>query len=118
MGAAILGKSGFPVLALAEEIALSHHERWDGTGCPRGLADGAIPLAGRIVAVADVFDALTQARPYKEAWPLDRAVAEIAAGAGTQFDSDVAEAFAGLDHDALVQPPPGDVARRSRRERV
>ena len=67
------------VLRLGREIARTHHEWWDGSGYPAGLAGEAIPLCGRIVALADVFDALTHARPYKPAWPLDRALAEIAA---------------------------------------
>jgi HD-GYP domain-containing protein (c-di-GMP phosphodiesterase class II) len=92
-GAAILAGSAFPVLGLAEQIALTHHERWDGTGYPARLGGDAIPVAGRIVAVADVFDALTHARPYKPAWPIERAVAEIVSGGGTQFDPHVVRAF-------------------------
>ena len=64
VGASILADGKFAVLQLAREIALTHHERWDGAGYPSGLAGEAIPLAGRIVAVADVFDALTHDRPY------------------------------------------------------
>jgi PAS domain S-box-containing protein len=93
IGAAILSDSGFPVLSLAEQIALSHHERWDGTGYPHRLKGEAIPLVGRIVAVVDVFDALTHARPYKRAWTLEDAVTEIARGSGTQFDPNVVTAF-------------------------
>ena len=78
---------------LAAEIAHTHHERWDGTGYPAGLAGEEIPLAGRIVAVADVFDALISERPYKPAWPVERAIAEIRAGAGTHFDPAVVAAF-------------------------
>jgi putative two-component system response regulator len=92
-GARILAGSSSPVLRLAEQIALTHHERWDGTGYPRGLAGARIPLAGRIVAVVDVFDALTHERPYKDAWPVDRALLEIEAGSGTQFDPQVVKAF-------------------------
>ncbi|HEY8584773.1 MAG TPA: HD domain-containing phosphohydrolase [Capillimicrobium sp.] len=102
VGARILAGSESPVLQLAEEIARTHHERWDGAGYPTGAAGPEIPLAGRIVAVADVFDALTHERPYKPAWSVAAAVAEIEAGAGTQFDPDVVEAFRALDHDALV----------------
>ena len=94
IGRRILGGSLSPVLRLAEEIAHTHHERWDGAGYPRGLAGDAIPLVGRIVAVADVFDALTHARPYKPAWPADRAFAELCAQAGRQFDPGVVNAFA------------------------
>jgi putative two-component system response regulator len=104
IGARILSGSTNELLTLAEEIALTHHERWDGSGYPQGLAGEAIPLAGRIVAVADVFDALAHRRPYKDAWPVPRAVAGILDGAGSDFDPRVTEAFARLDHAALVQP--------------
>jgi putative two-component system response regulator len=97
-GAAILAGSAFPVLGLGEQIALTHHERWDGTGYPAGLSGDAIPLAGRIVAVADVFDALTHTRPYKPAWPIEQAVAEIVSTSGSQFDPRVVRAFTEL-HD-------------------
>jgi putative two-component system response regulator len=102
IGAEILSGSASAVLALAERIAISHHERWDGRGYPGGLRGDEIPLAGRIVAVADVFDALTHARPYKEPWPLERAVAEVLSQAGRQFDPRVVEAFARLDHRTLI----------------
>ena len=95
-GAAILAGSTQDVLRLAEEVALTHHERWDGGGYPRGLAGAAISLAGRVVAVADVFDALTHARPYKAAWPVADAVAEIARQTGRQFDPAVVAAFLAL----------------------
>ena len=80
----------------AAEIALSHHEKYDGSGYPRGLAGEAIPLFGRIVAVADVFDALTSARPYKPAWELDRARAFIEDNSGLHFDPACVQAF--LNH--------------------
>jgi len=99
IGAAILGGSEFPVLRLGEEIASTHHERWDGTGYPSGLRGDAIPLAGRIVAVADVLDALTHARPYKQAWPLSDAIAEIRAGCGSQFDPAVVAVLEDLYRD-------------------
>jgi putative two-component system response regulator len=102
IGAEILAGSGSPLLQLAERIALAHHERWDGRGYPCGLAREEIPLAARIVAVADVFDALTHERPYKRAWPVARAVEEILSQAGRQFDPGVVEAFAALDHPTLV----------------
>lgn len=92
IGARILSGGKFPLLRLAEEIAFSHHERWDGTGYA-GLTGSAIPLAGRIVAVADVFDALTQQRPYKPAWPIAEAVGEIDRQRGRQFDPAVVDAF-------------------------
>lgn len=101
VGADILAGSGSPLLRLAEKIALTHHERWLGEGYPAGLAGEEIPLAGRIVAVADVFDALCFERPYKPAWPVQDATAEIVRQAGSQFDPCVVEAFRTLDHDDL-----------------
>jgi HD-GYP domain-containing protein (c-di-GMP phosphodiesterase class II) len=96
LGAAMLSRPGFPLLDMAEVIALTHHERWDGSGYPAGLAGEDIPLVGRIVAVADVFDALTHARPYKEAWPVAEAIAEIRGEVGGQFDPAVVNAFLGV----------------------
>jgi putative two-component system response regulator len=93
IGAEILSGGGFPVLQLAEEIALTHHERWDGNGYPQGLAGPEIPLAGRIVAVADSFDALVHPRPYKAAWPVTEALAEIRCESSRKFDPTVAEAL-------------------------
>jgi response regulator RpfG family c-di-GMP phosphodiesterase len=98
--------SSSKVLQLAEEIARTHHERWDGTGYPRMLRGAAIPISGRIVAVADVFDALAFPRPYKEAWPLEDAVAEIQRLRGRHFDPRVVNAFAALDHRALLTDQP------------
>jgi putative two-component system response regulator len=92
-GALLLASGESPVLRMAAVIAESHHERWDGTGYPNRLAGEAIPLVGRIVAVADVFDALTNDRPYKSAWPVEQAIAELARGAGSQFDPQVVAAF-------------------------
>ena len=92
IGARILSGSRFALLRLAEEIAFSHHERWNGEGYA-GLAGDRIPLAGRIVAVADVFDALTQKRPYKPAWSVDDAITEIQRQRARQFDPDVVDAF-------------------------
>jgi putative two-component system response regulator len=93
LGAEILGGSRFPVLRMAETVALTHHESWDGTGYPHGIGGERIPLAGRIVAVADVFDALTHVRPYKEAWTQERAVEEIKRLRGIRFDPRVVDAW-------------------------
>ncbi|GJD80496.1 HD-GYP domain-containing protein [Methylobacterium gregans] len=92
-GRRILGGSASPVMRLAAEIAASHHERWDGEGYPHRLAGEAIPMSGRIVAVADVFDALTTERPYKQAWPLERARQHLIENAGAHFDPAVVTAF-------------------------
>jgi putative two-component system response regulator len=92
IGARILSGGKFPLLRLAEEIAFSHHERWDGSGYA-GIRGADIALAGRIVTVADVFDALTQQRPYKPAWPVGDAIAEIDRQRGRQFDPGVVDAF-------------------------
>lgn len=92
IGAKILAGVRSPLLQLAEEIALTHHERWDGAGYAH-LEGEAIPLAGRIVAVVDTFDALTHDRPYKRAWTVGEAVKEISRVSGTQFDPRVVDAF-------------------------
>ena len=83
-------------LRLAREIALTHHERWDGTGYPQGLAGDDIPITGRVMAVADVYDALISKRAYKPAFPHETAVEEIRKGSGTQFDPDIVETFLAL----------------------
>jgi len=86
--------AGVPYLnGLARQVIAAHHERWDGTGYPRRFAGERIPLAARIFSVIDAFDAMTSDRPYREALPIDAGLSEIAAGIGTQFDPDVAEAF-------------------------
>jgi putative two-component system response regulator len=89
-------------MRMAEEIALTHHERWDGAGYPRGLAGEDIPLSGRIVAVADVFDALVHERPYKRAWTVEEAVTEIAEQSGKQFDPEIVQAMLSLMDPANV----------------
>jgi putative nucleotidyltransferase with HDIG domain len=101
-GAEILAGSRSDVLRLGEEIALTHHEWWDGNGYPRRLRGDAIPESGHIVAIADVFDALTHDRPYKDAWPLAAAVNEIRRLRGTQFAPRIVDAFEALDHASLV----------------
>ena len=85
-GAEILAGSASPLIQMAEEIARTHHERWDGTGYPNGLAGEQIPLAGRICAICDVYDALGSRRPYKEPWSPRSVLDEIAQGSGSHFD--------------------------------
>lgn len=92
-GAKMLSGSESEILQQAEEIALYHHENWDGTGYTPGLEGEMIPVAARIVRVADAFDALAHERPYKKAWPIDEVVDFIAEGSGTTFDPDVVEGF-------------------------
>ena len=101
-GARILGGSRSELLKLAQEIALSHHEWWDGSGYPNGLAGEEIPLSGRIVAAADVFDALTHERPYKHAWPVGDSVREMRRLSGLQFDPAIIDAFNQLNPDQLA----------------
>jgi putative two-component system response regulator len=101
IGAKILSGSRSPLLSMAEEIAWSHHERWDGRGYG-GLAGEEIPLYGRITTVADVFDALTHKRPYKEAWPIDEAIAEIGRQRGEQFDPQVVDAFMAINDEVVA----------------
>jgi len=96
IGARIIGDHAEGMLAMARRIALFHHEKWDGSGYPHGLAGEAIPLEARIVAVADVFDALTSTRPYKRAWSFDDAVAFLQAESGRHFDPALVQAFLGL----------------------
>ena len=93
IGADIIGEHPHGMLALARNIALTHHEKWDGSGYPRGLAGEDIPLEGRIVAVADVFDALTSARPYKAAWPVEEAVQYLRQQRGQHFDPALVDLF-------------------------
>ncbi|HTZ86180.1 MAG TPA: CHASE2 domain-containing protein [Solirubrobacteraceae bacterium] len=93
VGAEILAGSENPLVQMAQDIARSHHERWDGGGYPAGLAGEEIPLAARICAVVDVYDALSSKRSYKEAWSAERVLAELEAGSGSQFDPHVVAAF-------------------------
>lgn len=93
IGYELLSSSNSPLLIAAAEIAYSHHEKFDGSGYPRGLIGNDIPLFGRIVAVADVFDALTSKRPYRKAWRVEKVVALLSENAGTHFDPICVDAF-------------------------
>ncbi|REL25360.1 two-component system response regulator [Thalassotalea euphylliae] len=92
-GANIIGNSDVPVLKMAREIAIAHHERWDGSGYPNGLKGEQIPLSARIIAIADVFDALTCERPYKQAWSEERALGLLQEEAGKHFDPTLVPLF-------------------------
>ena len=102
IGSQILAGSNSRLLQMGETIARTHHERWDGRGYPIGLAGEEIPIAGRVTAVADVFDALNFSRPYKEAWPLEAALAEMELSAGRQLDPGLVAILSSLDHEALL----------------
>jgi putative two-component system response regulator len=117
LGARLLSRSKTPQIRLAEKVALSHHERWDGTGYPQGLARDAIPLAGRITAVVDVFDALTHERPYKHAWSVDDALTEIWRLSGSWFDAKVVMAFDTVLHRLRQEDTNLDRALESRLKR-
>ncbi|MDP3859618.1 MAG: two-component system response regulator [Stagnimonas sp.] len=93
IGAGIIGKHDHPLLETARIVALTHHEKWDGSGYPRGLKGEAIPLVGRIVAIADVFDALTSERPYKQAWSEAEAVDYLCRESGLHFDPRLVDLF-------------------------
>ncbi len=93
IGADILSGDDSPMMMMAREIALSHHEKWDGSGYPNGHKGENIPLVGRIAALADVFDALTSVRPYKKAWSVDEAIDYIKDHSGKQFDPKMVEYF-------------------------
>jgi PAS domain S-box-containing protein len=114
LGARLLSGSSSPVLRMATVIAASHQERWDGSGYPAGLAGEAIPLVGRVVAVADVFDALTHDRPYKSAWPVEQAIAEIGRASGSQFDPRVVAAFLTMHEDGVVAAETSSPQQRDR----
>jgi putative two-component system response regulator len=102
IGARILEGFSSGFIKLAEVIALTHHEKWDGSGYPLGLADRKIPLVGRIVALADVFDALNSKRPYKEALPVEQSLQLIRDGRGAHFDPDVVDAFFDVQEEILA----------------
>ncbi|MES9845466.1 MAG: HD domain-containing phosphohydrolase, partial [Candidatus Sedimenticola sp. 6PFRAG5] len=94
IGGRIIGRhSDSDLLRLARSVALTHHEKWNGSGYPHGLVGENIPLAGRIVAIADVFDALTSLRPYKDAWPVEKAVEWMKSESGQHFDPDLVAKF-------------------------
>lgn len=93
IGSELLSGSQSKFLKLGEKIALTHHEKWDGSGYPNGLKGEAIPLEGRICGLCDVFDALTSKRPYKEAWPVDKALEEIRKESGAHFDPHIVDCF-------------------------
>lgn len=101
-GAKILQGSTIPTLRLAEEIAISHHEHWDGNGYPYGLSGEQIPLVGRITALVDVFDALTTKRPYKEAWSFDVAFEHVISQRGLQFDPHLVDVFIECKQEILL----------------
>lgn len=94
VGYKILSKSAAPLLQMAATIAYCHHEQWNGAGYPRGLVGEDIPEMARIVAIADVFDALTTKRPYKEVWPMDRVMETLHSSAGSHFEPRLVEHFA------------------------
>jgi putative two-component system response regulator len=102
IGAELLNGGQSVLFQIAERIALSHHEHWDGSGYPLRLKENDIPIEARLVGVADVFDALTHERPYKPAWSVPDAVAEITQQSGRQFEPRVVEAFLNLQHHALL----------------
>ena len=116
IGAVILSNSEVPEIRLAEKIALSHHEHWDGGGYPHGIAGVSIPFEARIVAIADVFDALTFERPYKRAWSIDAALEEIQSQRGRQFDAQLVDAFMRLNHEQLRSPIRSNGTTSRRRE--
>lgn len=98
----LLGLESTELFRMAIRIALTHHEKWDGTGYPNQLKGKEIPLEGRIVAICDVFDALTSSRPYKKAWPIDEAIREIENGKGKHFDPEIVDAFLRIIPDILL----------------
>ena len=102
IGVDIIGEFDSPMLEMARQIAATHHEKWDGSGYPKGLAGEDIPLEGRIAAICDVFDALTSERPYKEAWPLEKAVKFIEENSGSHFDPTLARLFVEIIPDVVA----------------
>lgn len=111
LGGQIIGETPSELLGLARVIAETHHERWNGAGYPAGLRGEAIPLVGRVVAVCDVFDALTHDRPYDRAWSVDAAVAELVGERGRFFDPDLVDLF--VDRVVPALPRAGGPAGRA-----
>jgi response regulator RpfG family c-di-GMP phosphodiesterase len=105
LGARVLAGAESELLEVAERIVRTHHERWDGDGYPDGLVGEDIPVVGRIVHVADVFDVLVHERPYKDSWTVEAAAEEIRGGAGTQFDPEIVQAFEDLGPAAWRAEP-------------
>jgi hypothetical protein len=101
----LIGEGGLKQLFVAQEIALNHHERWDGTGYPNRRQGNMIPLAARVAALADVFDALTHRRCYKDAWPVDDALREIASLRGKHFDPELTDLFLEMVPQLQAQHP-------------
>ena len=93
IGAQIIGEHSSSLLQLAAELALCHHEKWDGSGYPNGLKGEEIPMGARIIAVVDVFDALSSERPYKKPWPLEQTLDFIKSNSGSHFQPELVEAF-------------------------
>jgi len=112
IGHEILKGSASKYVRMGALIALGHHEKYDGSGYPNGLVGDHIPLCARIVAIADVYDALTSVRPYKQAWPSDKALEHVASQRGRHFDPRLVEAFLGMKKEVLQtqnewrDPPP------------
>jgi putative two-component system response regulator len=102
IGAQILANSSSPLLQLAHKLAIEHHEKWDGSGYPNGIKNEEISIEGRIVAIADVFDALTSKRPYKEAWSVEKTIQHMQEQAGTHFDPALIELFVSKLDDILA----------------
>ncbi len=102
IGHKILNKSSLELFQMAAEISLAHHEKWDGSGYPKGLSGEDIPESARIVAIADVFDALTMKRPYKEAWPIEKALSVIEQGSGNHFEPKLIQLFMSILDEILA----------------
>ncbi len=102
IGYNILNKSPLELFQMAAEISLAHHEKWDGNGYPNGLSGEDIPESARIVAIADVFDALTMKRPYKEAWSIEKAFSVILDGSGNHFDPKLIQLFFGIKDEIIA----------------